>query len=202
MNATPPEVTLARDVYEPAEDSWLLLEALARDASVRGARALDVGTGTGIAALWLAREGASSVLAIDANPAAARLARSNAARAGFARVVQVARGDLLSALAPRARFDVIAFNAPYLPSEPEERVAGELDRAFHGGAGGVEVAGRFVAQVRAHLSREGRAFLVVSDRGDLPRLRARAEAAGLAIVEAARASFFFERILVWRLDPT
>lgn len=203
LDATPPDVLTRRDVYEPAEDSLLLLEALARDAGdlVPGARALDCGTGTGIVALWLAREGAASVLAIDANPAAARLARENAARLGLAGRVQVARGDLLAAVSPSARFDLVAFNAPYLPSGPDERLPGEIDRAFHGGEGGVEVAARFLGQVVHHLAPDGRAYVVVSDRGDLPALGQAARAAGLSASEVARASFFFERVLVWRLAP-
>jgi 2-polyprenyl-3-methyl-5-hydroxy-6-metoxy-1,4-benzoquinol methylase len=43
--------------YEPREDSFLMLEALA-ELSLRGLRVLDMGTGSGILAVYCARRGA------------------------------------------------------------------------------------------------------------------------------------------------
>lgn len=184
------EVALHPDVYEPAEDSFLLAEAiLARDLA--GRRALDVGTGTGIAGLAMAQRGAR-VVAVDASPHAAALARRNLA--GRASVV---RGDLASAL--RGPFDLVAFNAPYLPSAPEERVEGWLDAAFHGGKGGVEVARRFVRDLPRVLAPDGEALLVASSRGDLDGLREEAASAGLAMSEVGDVKFFFERVVLFRL---
>ena len=178
---------MSRDTYEPAEDTDILLAVL-RGEDLRGARAVDVGTGSGVVGRAMADAGAR-VVAVDLNPAAVRAARA----LGLAAL----RGDLLAAL--RGPFDVVAFNAPYLPSSDEERVAGWLDHAFHGGEGGVEVSARFVADLPRVLAPGGRAYLVVSSRADLDRLSRAVAAAGLRQEKVASARFFFEEVAVWRL---
>lgn len=178
-------------MYEPAEDTALLIQALAQaEPDVRGLRALDVGTGTGAVALALLERGAR-VAAVDVSPHACRLARENLG------VGRVARGDLLSCL--RGAFDVVAFNAPYLPSAPEERIDGWIDRAFHGGEGGVEVSARFVSDLPRVLAPGGRAYLVVSSRADLDALATAVARAGLVAGKVAGARWFFEEVAVWRL---
>lgn len=180
-------------MYEPAEDTDLLIRVLReREPSLSDARCVDVGTGTGAVALALAELGARILVAVDLSPLAARLARENLA--GRAHVL---RGHLLTAL--RGPFDVVAFNAPYLPSEPEERIDGWIDRAFHGGEGGVEVSEALVRDLPRVLAPGGRAYLVVSSRADLDRLAATVDAAGLAHERVASARFFFEEVAIWRL---
>ena len=73
-----------------------------------GQRILDVGTGTGIIAICLARLG-YDVTASDISRAAVRAARRNARRNGVA--FPCVRSDLLESV--EGRFDLIAFNPPY-----------------------------------------------------------------------------------------
>lgn len=182
---------LHRDVYEPAEDTELLIRVLReREPSLRGARALDVGTGTGAVARALAALGAD-VVATDVSPLATALARENLDAA------PVVRADLASALS--GPFDVVAFNAPYLPSAPEERIEGWIDRAFHGGEGGVEVTERLVRDLPRVLSPVGRAYVVVSSRADLERLARVVAEVGQSFESVGSARFFFEEIAVWRV---
>ncbi|MEK7219985.1 MAG: 50S ribosomal protein L11 methyltransferase, partial [candidate division NC10 bacterium] len=74
-----------------------------------GDRVLDVGTGSGILAIAAARLGAGRVVAIDVNPHACRVARTNVGRNGLDRVVTVVAGtpDILG----RAEgFDLVLAN--------------------------------------------------------------------------------------------
>ncbi|MGB9624208.1 MAG: methyltransferase [Phycisphaerae bacterium] len=73
-----------------------------------GQRVLDLGTGTGILAIVLAKAGID-VAATDISAAAVRTARGNAARNGVC--FDCYRSDLLKAV--EGRFDLIAFNPPY-----------------------------------------------------------------------------------------
>jgi release factor glutamine methyltransferase len=174
--------------YEPAEDTELLLAALRREA-LSGARCCEVGSGSGVVARAMLDAGAARVVAVDANPQAAAATRALG--------VPVVRGDLLTPL--RGPFDLVAFNAPYLPSAEDERLPGEIDRAFHGGEDGVEVSERFAADLPRVLAPGGRALLVVSSRADLDRLARAIGHAGLGTQKVAAARFFFEEIAVWRL---
>ena len=96
---------------------------------LRGARVLDVGTGSGVLALAAARAGAASVVALDVNPHAARTAADNAHLNGLGRRVTAVCSNLLSALAPQPLFDVMLSNPPYFPGEPRDLA----DRAWHAG---------------------------------------------------------------------
>jgi ribosomal protein L11 methylase PrmA len=74
----------------------LCLELL-QTIGMRGRRAIDVGTGSGVLALAAWKLGASSVSALDNDPDALRNARDNAARNGAAAAIEFVEGDLSSA---------------------------------------------------------------------------------------------------------
>lgn len=90
----------------------------------------DVGTGTGVIAVTIAVHRPNvEVWAVDRNPAAIALTRTNAERLGVADRVHAVVGDLLEPL-PRP-VDVVVANLPYLPdsfhdsrydAEPEDAV--------------------------------------------------------------------------------
>jgi methylase of polypeptide subunit release factors len=73
-----------------------------------GQRVLDLGTGTGILAIALAKVGID-VVATDISAAAIRNARENAVRNGVR--FECCQSDLLDSV--EGRFDLIAFNPPY-----------------------------------------------------------------------------------------
>jgi len=93
------------------EDTQRLAEAAAQGAP---GRALDVGTGTGYVAIWLAAQG-WEVDATDVSQRALELARQNAAANGVS--MRFLHSDLLSAV--EGRYHVIAFNPPMRPAETE-----------------------------------------------------------------------------------
>jgi hypothetical protein len=94
-------------VLIPRPDTETLVEeALALLARIgkRGARVLDVGTGSGCIAVALALERPDArVWAIDRSARALRVAAGNVARHGLARRVRLLRGDLLPGCGRRAR---------------------------------------------------------------------------------------------------
>ena len=190
------ELLLHPEVYGPAEDTELLLRALDAVPLQPGARACDVGTGTGIIALALARRGAH-VVATDVNPHAARLARANAARNGLAGRVAVVQAAHLAPL--RGPFDVVTFNPPYLPVEGEVR--GVLARAWEGGEGGIAWAPAFLQDARRCLRPGGRAVVVLSSLGDAPGFRALAAGQGFEAATLATAKLPWEALEAVVLHP-
>ncbi|WP_297470061.1 HemK2/MTQ2 family protein methyltransferase [Thermococcus sp.] len=179
------QILLDENVYEPAEDTFLLAETV----EVRpGERALDVGTGTGLIALLMAKK-ARYVLGVDINPNAVELARKNARLNGI-KNVEFKVSDLFERV--EGKFDVITFNAPYLPGRPEE----PIDFALVGGERGREVIDRFIAEVPDYLSAEGRVYLVQSSITGIEETLKRFEDAGLSAEVVARKHVFFEDIVV------
>lgn len=170
-------------VYAPAEDTFLLLDAIDPRP---GERVLEVGTGCGLVAVHAA--GIARVVATDVHPAAVRAARDNAARNG--REVAVARADLARGI--RGPFDLVAFNPPYLPASDD----GADATAWTGGAEGSEVAVRFLQELRSVLARDGRAYLVLSSRNRAGESTARRT---FDAEPVARRPGFHEELRVWRL---
>lgn len=76
-------------------DTTVLCLALLEKYLHAGDRVIDVGTGSGILALGAALSGAGSVLAIDIDPDAVRVAAQNVAHHGLSDRIRVQEGDLL-----------------------------------------------------------------------------------------------------------
>ena len=147
-------------VYPPAEDSFLLAEAI-KDA--RGDKAVDVGTGCGIQAIILSKNCKRVVATdIDSKCKAAVIINSilnNVSPPEFR------LGDLYEPLEPDEKFDIIVFNPPYL--KEEYKVSIPESRWWSGGKNGRAIVRRFIKGLRNFLSPDGEAYLVINDNPPL-----------------------------------
>lgn len=181
------------EVYEPAEDTFLLADYLAQAVEETDA-VLDVGTGCGILAVLAARK-AQKVVATDLNPYAVECARLNAVTNDVSDSVDVRLGDLFDPIQKTERFDLIVFNAPYLPSEPHEKETW-IGRAWAGGPTGRQVIDRFIDEAPHHLRENGRVLLAQSTLANVDETIARFARAGFGASIVAEKKFPFETILV------
>jgi release factor glutamine methyltransferase len=145
------------NVYEPAEDSFLLAENLDVE---KGVQVLDLGTGCGILGI-LAAEKAATVFAVDLNPYAIRCAKQNSVLNNVDSKMAFMQADLLTAFDEKAKFNLILFNAPYLPAA-EHDAKTWIGRSWAGGVNGRQVIDRFISQAQLHLKTSGRVLLIQS----------------------------------------
>ena len=144
------------DIYEPAEDSYLLQRFVKEYAF---GRVLDVGTGSGIQAITAAtNKNVREVIAVDVNEDAINNLKTNK-EAQLSGRIKAKVSDLFSNV--RNKFDIIIFNPPYLP---QDKVGKEIieDPALYGGKQGWEVSERFFSEVTNYLSSSGKILFLFS----------------------------------------
>jgi release factor glutamine methyltransferase len=113
---------------------------------------LDMGTGSGIAAIAVARRGAR-VVAVDISPEAVRCARINILLNRVDDRVEIRCGDLFQPVQGE-RFDLVLFNPPFYAGQ-----AHELWEHAWRSDGALE---RFAHDLPGYLTPTGRAMLIVS----------------------------------------
>jgi len=147
-------------VYDPAEDSFLLLESLTIQPHDS---VLELGTGCGLIALACALQGAQ-VTCTDINPYAVQLTRRNIERNHeiLNGAIKVRQGDLFSVLKNNERFNVILFNPPYLPTKHHETINTWFDIATDGGPTGLKLTKRYLQGLRRYLQPKGHGYFVFS----------------------------------------
>jgi len=170
-------------VYQPAEDSMLLAEA-ATERVGTGDRALDVGTGSGVVGERLSEAGAS-VVAADLNPHACRAARD--------RGLEAVRADLVAPFSG-GTFDIVAFNAPYLPTDPDREPEDWQAVALSGGQDGREVIEPFLDAVGRVLAPGGEVVLLVSTITGVDAIVERAGENGFSAAVLAEESHPYETL--------
>jgi release factor glutamine methyltransferase len=145
-------------VFRPISDTWLLADVLDREPLPRGARVLDLCSGSGALAVRAALGGADrEVWAVDVSRRAVLTIRMNAALNGVR--VRAVRGDLLGAVAGQ-RFDAIVSNPPYVPAPTDALPRTGPERAWDAGRDGRALLDRICAAAPEHL-RPGGVLLVV-----------------------------------------
>lgn len=183
-------------VYKPAEDTFLLAENL----DVReGDLILDMGTGCGIIAVLAARK-ARKVVAVDLNPHAVRCAELNAELNRVAGEVDARLGDLFAPIDNNEKFDVIVFNAPYLPSAPDERKTW-IGRAWAGGPDGRQLVDRFILEAPQYLKTGGKILLVQSSLTNIEKTLEKLWQKDFEAEVVAEKKVAFETIVVIQAKP-
>jgi release factor glutamine methyltransferase len=183
---------VCENVYEPAEDSFLFAENLDIE---KGSEVLDVGTGCGLLGI-LAAEKAENVIEIDLNPYAIRCAKENAVLNKVRIKVTFIQASLLSALNKNARFDLILFNAPYLPSA-ENEADSWIGRSWAGGINGRQVIDQFISKAPPYLKVNGRILLLQSTLTGVEETIRKFEDHDLkARIKAERKLPFFETLIL------
>ncbi|PBK77137.1 S-adenosyl-L-methionine-dependent methyltransferase [Armillaria solidipes] len=170
-------------VYEPAEDTYLLLDALEQDTAqlreLDGAVCLEVGSGSGCVSSFLGSILGSTALYLctDINPHACVCTFKTGSQN------EISLDPVNTAFAGpfhhrlKNAIDVILFNPPYVPTDREEALDAQSKRhiegSWAGGHDGMDVTDCFLSVVNELLSPRGRFYLVALKQNDIPNIQRR-----------------------------
>ena len=170
-------------------------EFLAQHLVVRpGDKVLDLGTGTGIQAV-VAAEQARKVIATDINPKAVYYAGKNARLNGVKEKIELKSGDLFNPV-QNERFDLIIWNAPYLPLNPHS----VLEMSWCSGQN-QELIEKFLREAKNHLTEQGRIEILFSSIGDLSWFINQAESSSYTVNILSSLSAGWEHLVILVLFP-
>jgi len=166
------EFQVTPDVLIPRPETERLVEVaveLARDfPGAPPSKILDVGTGSGVIAICLAKElPTSSIWASDVSAPALSVAQSNASRHQVEERIHFLQGDLFAPVRDAAaRFDLIVANPPYIRSAEIDRLEPEIRGweprgALDGGIDGLDFYRQIAAQAYLYLTPHGAVFLEI-----------------------------------------
>ncbi|KAG2149676.1 S-adenosyl-L-methionine-dependent methyltransferase [Suillus cothurnatus] len=187
-------------VYDPAEDTFLLLDALEQDAEAlrkeRPLICLEVGSGSGCVSAFLGKifgPSSSLYLCTDINKHATRctLATGKQNKIPLDPVICSLAQPFLSRL--HHAVDIILFNPPYVPTDTDEASSAQssagIAGSWAGGVDGMEITNRFLRDVEVSsfpmlwniinytsqclLSPRGRFYLVALQQNHVSSIRSR-----------------------------
>eukprot|EP01130_Rhizamoeba_saxonica_P009508 TRINITY_DN3868_c0_g1_i5.p1 TRINITY_DN3868_c0_g1~~TRINITY_DN3868_c0_g1_i5.p1 ORF type:complete len:215 (-),score=51.00 TRINITY_DN3868_c0_g1_i5:302-895(-) len=153
------------NVYEPAEDTYLFLDALLDEKplllSLDPKICLELGSGSGCLISYLGSMLGSDRLymAVDINKDACETTIATGKQNGVD--VDCVCSDLFNGFVPyRGLVDVMLFNPPYVPTDEDELGRTDIYAAWAGGIDGVHTLNLLIPKLKEYLSETGLLYLV------------------------------------------
>jgi release factor glutamine methyltransferase len=177
------------EIYEPAEDSFLLSDILKREiprllSQNKNLKFLEVGSGSGIQLRAAFDSGIKreDIFGADINDNAVKYCKN----LGFNCIYS----NLFSHI--KGKYDLIVFNPPYLPYDKREPESSRVSTT--GGKKGSEIINRFLGQAKKHLKKGGKIILLISSLTEGIDFR------GYKKKMPANKKIFFENLIVLELS--
>lgn len=150
-------------VYEPAEDSFLLIDALENDLAYLKTKnptfCLEVGSGSGVVITAFAMAFPNTFcVSTDVNFKACSMSKSTANHNKAS--LDAINMDLAVSFSDNM-FDIIIFNPPYVVTEKEECGKKDITASWAGGIKGREVTDRLLHMIPKKLTTDGTFYLLL-----------------------------------------
>lgn len=209
-------------IYPPSDDTYLIIDYFKKEINENFfdglpintiKKILDMGTGTGIIALFFQEikkyfsKFTSEIYASDISDAAIRCATLNERTNNYKDNIAFIESDIFRKFPPNLQhsFDIIVFNPPYLPSinyKEKNIVQKRSDSNWDGGERGFEVFLEFLRQVKNFLNSEQKYYIyyISSSSTDLSQLNNELEILGFQNSVLNKKHVFFEDIILNRLE--
>lgn len=181
-----PQAIFGKDfenVYEPAEDTFLMLDALQNDLTYLNERAfvcLECGSGSGTVITAISKSlvnpSSRSMFATDINEEACKTTKK-CADYHKQHNIQVVRTDLAESLVDRLEneVDLLIFNPPYVPTASDEtntKTKNQIQLSWAGGESGRKLIDKFLTTYVTRLISKphGVAYLVALEENNIREL--------------------------------
>ncbi len=164
----------------PSEYTAALIQVLrGKAAQLRGAKVLEIGSGSGVVLAALGALGAAALWGVDIEQEAVDESMSLLRNQGYADIARIQRGDLWQPVAGQ-RFDLIVANLPHFPMTSGV-INGRLSSWSCGGVDGRRFLNPFLAGLAQHLAPRGRAVITHNAFVGVDASRALLRQQGLAL---------------------
>jgi HemK-related putative methylase len=179
-------------MYFPDEDSYLLekeIKSHVSDLKSKNITVLDMGSGTGIQAKACISSGIkrSNILCVDIDKRTIAYLKKEKLKA--------IKSNLFSKIKKGQKFNLIIFNAPYLPEDKYDNQ--EDKRETTAGKKGCELIISFLRQAKSHLNKEGSILLLFSSLSKPKIILREAKKIKYTNKKLAEEKFFFEKLFVY-----
>ncbi len=175
------------DTYEPSDDTYMIMDAI---KSLSRARiALDIGCGSGVLSIVIARKGIVA-LCVDISPCAVESALSTARNNRIESLVDIVQCDSATCLRSDS-VDLVVSNPPYLPVREHHLDEGI---SWSGGVDGIEIPLRFLTEGMRVCKSNCTIVFVVSSLQKFEALFNELARVCRDVLIEWRARFFFERL--------
>lgn len=175
-------------IYEPREDSYLLEEQVKKYSKEKSF--LDMGAANGIQSLSALKAGAKSILAVDIQLEVTKFLKNKG--------ISTIQSDIFSNIKENQKFDLIAFNPPYLPKDKKEDKESSIITS--GGKKGDEIILRFLKQAPKHLNKNGKILTVISSLTPRHRIEILLRKLNLRKNILSQQDLFMEKLEVWEVS--
>lgn len=190
-------------IYEPAEDTFLFLDALEQESDylekLRPLVCLEIGSGSGCVSTFVSSilKSDTFYLCTDINNKAAFATKTTATLNGTD--VNPIITDLVGGLLPRLEhsIDLILFNPPYVVTDSTEVASRDMiARSWAGGEKGREVMDRIFPLIPQLLSAEGVFYLVVIQENKPDEIKSLMSSLGLEMEAVLMRKAGIERLMI------